>query len=61
MSEQINLKIMQVFKEQGIQFSLPFRHTYWQHDDEQGPLEIKLVTDSGPDPSNGDKDLEESR
>lgn len=24
------------------QFSLPFRHTYWKHDDEQGPLEIEI-------------------
>jgi MscS family membrane protein len=49
-SEKINLQIMQVFEEHGIQFSLPFRHTYWKHDDEQGPLEIKVVaTDRSDD------------
>ncbi len=41
-AEDINLKIMKTFEEHGIQFSLPFRHTYWKHDAEQGPLDVIL-------------------
>ncbi len=41
-SEKLNLEIFRAFEQHGIQFSLPFRHTYWKHDDEQGPLEITL-------------------
>ena len=29
-SEKVNLEIMRAFEEHGIQFSLPFRHTYWK-------------------------------
>jgi len=25
-----------------LQFSLPLRHSYWQQDDEQGPLPIEI-------------------
>lgn len=39
-SERINLKIFSAFEQHGIQLSLPLRHTYWKHDDQQGPLEI---------------------
>ena len=42
-SEKVNLEIMRAFEEHGIQFSLPFRHTYWKHDDQQGPLEVSVV------------------
>ena len=41
-NERINLEIFAAFDECGIQFSLPLRHTYWKHDDQQGPLDIKL-------------------
>ncbi len=41
-SEKINLEIMRAFEKNGIQFSLPFRHTYWKQDDQQGPLEVVL-------------------
>ncbi len=41
-NEKINLAIFEAFEQHGIQFSLPFRHTYWKKDDEQGPLEIAL-------------------
>ncbi len=41
-SEKLNLEIFKAFEERGIQFSLPLRHTYWKHDDEQGPLEVVL-------------------
>lgn len=40
--EKVNLEIFKAFEERGIQFSLPFRHTYWKHDDQQGPLEVSL-------------------
>jgi MscS family membrane protein len=39
-SEKVNLEIMRTFEKQGIQFSLPFRHSYWKTDDHQGPLEV---------------------
>ena len=41
--EQVNLKIFKAFEEQGIQFSLPVRHSYWKTDDTQGPLEVRLA------------------
>ena len=40
--EKVNLEIFKAFEERGIQFALPFRHTYWKHDDQQGPLEVSL-------------------
>lgn len=49
-SETVNLKIFRAFEERGIPFSLPLRHTYWKHDDQQGPLEIAL---SGAPPEAG--------
>ncbi len=45
-SEKLNFKIFQVFEENKIQFSLPSRHSYWNHDDEKGPLEINIVEKS---------------
>ena len=42
LNERINLEIFAAFDKCGIQFSLPLRHTYWKHDDQQGPLEIQL-------------------
>jgi MscS family membrane protein len=44
--ERVNLQICRAFEEQGIQFSLPERHSYWKTDDQQGPLEITLHRDS---------------
>ncbi len=38
--EQVNLKIFRAFEEEGVQFSLPLRHSYWKHDEAQGPLEV---------------------
>lgn len=46
--QKVNLQIFKAFEEQGIQFSLPLRHTYWKHDDQQGPLEIKMVDQTTP-------------
>ncbi len=46
--EQLNLEIFQAFEEQGIQFSLPFRHTYWKHDGQQGPLDVSVVDERVP-------------
>jgi MscS family membrane protein len=47
-AEQVNLEICRAFEEQGIQFSLPIRHSYWKHDDEQGPLELKIINKPEP-------------
>jgi MscS family membrane protein len=41
--DKLNFDIFRAFEAEGIQFSLPFRHTYWKHDDEQGPLEIEIT------------------
>ena len=43
--EKLNFQVFRAFEAEGIQFSLPFRHTYWKHDAEQGPLEIQMVGD----------------
>ena len=49
--EKVNLQILRAFEENGIQLSLPVRHSYWKSDDRQGPLEIKLVEhEYGPEP-----------
>ncbi|NOX55375.1 MAG: mechanosensitive ion channel [Planctomycetes bacterium] len=42
-TEKVNFEIFRAFEEQGIQFSLPLRHTYWKHDDQQGPLDVRLL------------------
>ena len=44
-SEKLNFEIFRKFEAQGIQFSLPFRHSFWKRDDVQGPLDVKLLTD----------------
>ena len=46
-SEHVNLEILKAFEERGIQLSLPIRHTYWKHDDEQGPLEVTITNTPG--------------
>jgi MscS family membrane protein len=43
--DKLNFEIFRKFEAQGIQFSLPFRHSYWKHDDVQGPLDVKLLND----------------
>ncbi len=43
--ERLNFEIFRAFEEQGIQFSLPFRHSYWKQDQEQGPLDVKVIGD----------------
>ncbi len=45
-SEHVNLAIMKAFEEHGIQFSLPFRHSYWKTDNQQGPLEVVIKSRS---------------
>lgn len=42
-NEKVNFEIFRAFEEQGIQFSLPFRVTYWATDSEQRPFELKMV------------------
>ena len=50
-NEKVNLEVMRVFEQRSIQFSLPFRHTYWKQDNEQGPLEIAIAKKRyGPTP-----------
>jgi len=43
--ERLNFEIFRDFEEQGIQFSLPSRHSYWKHDAKQGPLDVKVIED----------------
>ena len=43
--EKLNFEIFRAFEAEGIQFSLPLRHSYWKQDDQQGPLEIEFVKD----------------
>jgi len=42
-SEKLNFAIFRAFEKHGIQFSLPFRHSFWRHDSEQGPLDVQLL------------------
>jgi MscS family membrane protein len=46
-SEKLNFEIFREFEQHGIQFSLPFRHSFWKHDDEQGPLDLNLTGRKG--------------
>ena len=47
--EKLNFEIFRKYEAEGIQFSLPFRHSFWKQDDEQGPLDIRMV-DEGDEP-----------
>jgi MscS family membrane protein len=42
-NEKVNFEIFRAFEDHGIQFSLPFRVTYWAKDSEQRPLEVEMV------------------
>jgi MscS family membrane protein len=42
-TERLNLQIVRKFEAAGVQFSLPNRLSYWATDDEQQPLEVKIV------------------
>ena len=44
-SERLNFEIFRAFEKEGIQFSLPLRHSYWKHDAEQGPLDVSMRPD----------------
>jgi small-conductance mechanosensitive channel len=44
-SENLNLQIVRGFEAAGVQFSLPSRMSYWATDDEQRPLEVKMVSE----------------
>ena len=50
-SERLNFAIFRDFEKYGIQFSLPFRHSFWKHDDEQGPLDVQLLRNGGEAPN----------
>jgi MscS family membrane protein len=41
--ERVNLEIFKAFDDNGIQFSLPIRHSFWKTDEVQGPLDVSLV------------------
>jgi MscS family membrane protein len=43
--DKLNFSIFRRFEEAGIQFSLPSRHSFWKHDDVQGPLDVNLQRD----------------
>ena len=45
-SSRINFEIFRDFELHGIQYSLPFRHTFWKHDDEQGPFDIRVIPET---------------
>ncbi|WP_419194253.1 mechanosensitive ion channel family protein [Novipirellula herctigrandis] len=47
--EKLNLEIFAAYEAEGIQFSLPLRHSYWKQDARQGPLEIQLTERSTGD------------
>lgn len=47
--EKLNFAIFHEFEKHGIQFSLPFRHTFWKFDDEQGPVDVRILK-NGEDP-----------
>ena len=52
--EKLNFAIFRDFEEHGIQFSLPFRHSFWKRDDEQGALDVNLLReDGGPERESG--------
>ena len=42
---RLNFEIFHEFEERGIQFSMPMRHSYWKHDREQGPVDIRILND----------------
>ena len=42
-NSRVNFEIFREFELHGVQYSLPFRHTFWKHDDEQGPLDVQLL------------------
>jgi MscS family membrane protein len=44
-SEKLNFEIFRAFEAEKIQFSMPFRHTFWKHDTEKGPLDVRLLSD----------------
>jgi MscS family membrane protein len=46
-SEKVNFNIFRRFEAEGIPFSLPFRHSFWKHDDVQGPVDVNLVSGGG--------------
>jgi len=45
LGERLNFEIFHAFEEQGIQFSLPRRHSLWKQDGKQGPLDVKVDGD----------------
>ncbi len=49
-SEKVNLEIFRRFEAEQIQFSLPVRHSYWRRDEQQGPLDVRILS-SAPAPT----------
>lgn len=48
-NDRLNFELFRKFEAEGIQFSLPFRHSFWKRDDEQGPLDVSLF-EQGTEP-----------
>ncbi len=43
--EKLNFEIFRAFEQHEIHFSLPSRHSYWQQDQQQGSLNVKVLSD----------------
>jgi MscS family membrane protein len=43
--ERLNFEVFRAFEAEGIQFSLPFRHSFWKRDAQQGPLDVQVIAD----------------
>jgi MscS family membrane protein len=42
--DKLNFNIFRRFEAQGIQFSLPLRHSFWKRGNVQGPLDVNLLS-----------------
>ena len=47
-SDKLNFEILQSFSDQTIPFSLPFRHSLWKSDYNQGPVDVRLTSADMP-------------
>jgi len=45
--DKLNFNIFRRFEAEGIQFSLPHRHSFWKQDDQQGPLDVHVISEDG--------------
>jgi len=54
-NEKLNFEIFRAFEAEEIQFSMPFRHTFWKHDTEKGPLDVRLLSDDAQERQSDDE------